>query len=70
MVVKDFCASDGAGVKEDFCASDCGKATVERDSRATDITKRRDFIFILLNGLGSSLAYCITGDQADRYIVI
>jgi hypothetical protein len=39
MVVNDFCPSDGTDAKEAFCASVCEKATVERDSRATDITK-------------------------------
>jgi hypothetical protein len=44
MVAKDFCASGGTGATEDFCASDCAKATVESDIRTTDSIKRRDFM--------------------------
>src|ERR1700686_3541543 len=44
-VVKDFCASDGTGTTEDFCASDCVKAMVESDSKTTDSIKPTDFMF-------------------------
>src|SRR6266852_727386 len=52
IVSNDFCASDCA---TGFCASDWAKA-VESDTRTTDSTKRRDFMFHF--SLRSSFLLC------------
>src|SRR6267143_1523939 len=75
MVAKDFCASGGTGATEDFCRSDCAKATVESDIRTTDSTKRRDFMFhsplevhffsSLLSVQGSLAS--ISSDEPEQY---
>src|ERR1700674_608796 len=63
MVAKDFCASDGTGATEDWCASDCAKAKVVSDSKTTDSTKRRDFMF---HSPEKFISYLLSGSGLAR----
>jgi hypothetical protein len=47
MVVKDFCASDGKGAKEDFCGSDWAKAVAAIRTNKTE-SAMRGFMFCVL----------------------
>src|SRR6516165_10719977 len=44
-VSNDFCASDGALLSLDLCASDCAKAMMANNTKTADNIKREDFMF-------------------------
>src|SRR5215831_10860960 len=50
-VSNDFCASDGALLSLDLCASDCAKAMMANNIRTADNIKREGFMFDSLSGL-------------------